>query len=140
MLHAAFLVESLLQRFSSRKCRFHLVFFDHHHRLCIPSGLYHELTTAKFLLMRAVMIRHLQSQLKGHAFIEIHVFTSLQETTFLDYLYNSRVYFVMCHGGAGSNQFYSQQIILSFVHYGFTIALINGIEWRDTKVSSATPI
>src|SRR5579862_7221734 len=114
-------------------------------RLCVPpSGFPHK---RFYRLARSVILRHLTSNLpKSHPKIEVHCFPSLYDPAFDEYLESSGVYFVMCHDGAVQTQSESQthaskiakfefrSMIRRFILPGFSVALINGLDVRDTKV------
>ncbi|KAG6985319.1 hypothetical protein G7Y79_00113g101740 [Physcia stellaris] len=108
-----------------------------------------------------VILRHLQANLpKIHPSIELHVFSSVRSQSFFDFLKASGVYFVMAHDGANvvpiskdygiqnlsekdranvETQEHSRKLgframICYLIIQGYNVALINGVEWQDTKV------
>jgi len=151
MLHAANNVEYLLSHLVRRKCNFHLVFFESNRGLCTPptSDPAH---ASKYLLARAAIIKHLQANLpQSHPGIAVHVFQDYRSEDFAQYLRVAGPYFLMMHDGAhpldkkgkqvtGQDDDQASQkvslrcMILSFISRGYNVALINGLEWRDTKV------
>ncbi|KAI9757509.1 MAG: hypothetical protein M4579_003422 [Chaenotheca gracillima] len=152
LLHAVYAVESFLENFVRRKCNFHVAFFDGHEHICIPpdSNPAHR---QKYLLARSVVRKHLEARLsETHSTIEIHHFSSVEDVVFQDYLEKRALYFVMCHDAASptdekstkrsrhhrakhlSRRRFMRGIIKSFLDNGTNIALINGLEWRDTKI------
>ncbi len=160
LLHAAYAVEYFLNGLVQRKCNFHLVFFERLKKLCIPRGT-SALNSNKYTLARAAIIRHLSVHLpKSRPSIELHVFQSLTEPRFQQYLNASGVYFVMCHDGANpvpasqdplilvkseaertriehqetSRKVAFREMICWLINQGYNAALINGLEWADTKV------
>lgn len=164
MLHAVYEVEYLLQNLVQRKCNFNIVFFDLHQELCIPRGS-SRANRSKFLLARSLIRRHLEVNLANcHPSIKIHSFTSVQDPRFQDYLSVTGVYFFMSHDGANptspssdptipdtseaerellEHQESSRKIafritICYLINKGYNVALINGMEWMDTKVSSGS--
>ena len=155
LLHATYAIENFLQNLVRRKCNFHIAFFDKNQHLCVPSNASSEERT-KYLLARSVVIRHLTQNLKdSYPRIEIHIFHSIHDSTFTDYLSSAGVYFVLCHDGAQSTQSSTKasqpndvterqsrarslvfrSMIWWFISHGFNVALIGGLEWKDTKVS-----
>lgn len=143
-----------------RKCNLHLVFFNEHEALCIPRK-----TPAsnrhKYLLSRAILIRHFQVHLpESNPSIELHIFSSVQDHEFKEYLTSSGAYFMLCHDGADPTAFNEalssheednaekaqleeedlsrkvafRTMICSLINQGYNVALINGLEWMDTKV------
>lgn len=119
--------------------------------LCVPPNNYGSRNL--YLLARSVIIRHFTCHLpQSHPGIEIHNFSSIYDPAFEDYLQSSGVYFVMCHDGArvqvrpsmelsgkAAKFTHEQKVALRtmierFILSGFNVALINGLEVRDTKV------
>lgn len=163
LLHAAYAVEDFLRNLVQRKCNFHIVFFDQHRELCIPPRL-SEPNQEKYLLAREAIIRHLHVNLSAkQPGIALHVFPSFHCEAFKEYLESAGLYFIMCHDGASSitsskkttsakkiempekakgvqqdkhsyNKAIFRSMIYWFVKHGYNAALVNGVEWRDTKV------
>ena len=162
MLHAAYAVEHLVQGLVQRKCNLQIVFFDEHESLCVPRNT-SKSNAPKYLLARAAIIRHLGTNLQAaHPSIELHVFDSVKSQKFVDFLKALGVYFVMCHDGANviplaedpdiqnqpadminaieqqevSRRSLLRTMICFLINQGYNVALINGLEWQDTKVNS----
>ncbi|KAL8692732.1 MAG: hypothetical protein Q9218_002291 [Villophora microphyllina] len=160
LLHAAYAVEQFLQGLIQRKCNFHIVFFDVHDDLCIPRGT-PSVLKRQYLLARAVIIRHLSFHLPiTHPAIRVHAFSSALDPAFQDYLKASGAYFVMIHDGANpvpidkdprlskersldlaasektelQRRTRFRSTILSLIDLGYNVALIDGLEWMDTKI------
>ncbi|KAJ9659231.1 hypothetical protein H2198_003235 [Neophaeococcomyces mojaviensis] len=151
MLHAAYNVEVFLHNLTKRKCNFNLIFFNSNKDLCVPEAVSipHR---SKYLLVRAAIIRHLRVNLpKTLHNIKIDVFASWSSPEFTEYLDNISPYFLMAHDGAHStsinakhlaedspalspNQVRLRGMILSLAARGYNIALLNELEWHDTKV------
>jgi hypothetical protein len=166
MLHAAYEVESFLRGLVTRKCNFHIAFFEQNRELCIPPTA-SESSRAKYLLARATIIRHLLVNLPETCpNIEIHLFKSFHGEDFKEYMDSADLYFVLCHDGASpfvtkqkalrsankvpgsveedrndAAHVYSRTMFRSmifwFIKQGYNAALVNGLEWRDTKVITA---
>jgi ATP-dependent RNA helicase DDX60 len=161
LLHAVYAVENFLRGLVARRCNFHIAFFDCHSELCIPSISTSTETREKYLLARSIIIRHLRKNLAVHSDIQVHVFPSILSDSFAAYLKETDLYFFMCHDGASSSVLEKRQalgnvlntleeeqlkghesqtkaifrkVIYCFVQSGYSAALVNGIEWRDTKV------
>ena len=105
--------------------------------------------------------RHLTVNLQQkHPLIRIVTFHSPQDSDFHEYIETTGVYFVMCHDGAsadpidtpaiGQNQDTAsigtqeksrkvgfRSMIFKLIRRGYNIALINGLEFIDTKVKSS---
>jgi hypothetical protein len=155
LLHAVYNVEQVLQHLARRKCNFHLVFFRSSKTVCVPSTAT-KASAAKFLLARAAIVRHLQANLPAsHPDIKIEEFPSYASPEFAQYLTHHAPYFVMAHDGAeatqrkgkhvpvgtdvsvdvqlNANRAALREMILFFIDQGYNVALLNGLEFRDTK-------
>ncbi|KAK3677050.1 hypothetical protein LTR78_003255 [Recurvomyces mirabilis] len=153
MLHATYNVEHLLHNLVTRKCNFHIVFFDCNRDLCVPPTAKEE-DVAKFHFARAALIRHLSISLpKSHPEVMVKNFDSYASEAFNTYLTKTGPYFLMMHDGAypieqrgteselpsaeaapTSQRVALRRMILQFIARKYNIALMNGLEWRDTKV------
>jgi superfamily II RNA helicase len=163
LLHASYAVEKYLHGLVARRCNFHIAFFDDFQDTCVPPGAT-SAASEKYLLARAAIIRHLQVNLQNvHPDIEVHRFTSSNSDTFNEYLKNTDIYFVLCHDGATVTDVKKRAIlqknldalqdeggdtserekasktsfrtlIYSMMQRGYSTALVNGLEWQDTKV------
>jgi superfamily II RNA helicase len=154
LLHAVYNVEQFLAHLVRRKCNFHIVFFDSNRLLCVPATS-SSANASKYILARAVIIRHLEATLPlSHAAIQVREFTSYGSTEFDKYLKVTSPYFIMANDGARSaqrkakhlkneddkqlvlsaNRTALRDMILFFVESGFNVALLNGLECRDTKI------
>ncbi|KAL8811188.1 MAG: hypothetical protein Q9200_001999 [Gallowayella weberi] len=160
LLHAAYAVERFLQGLLQRKTNFHIVFFDAHEDLCIPRAT-PSISRPKYLLTRAILIRHLQAHLPvSHPTVKLYTFASALDSAFRGYLTGSGAYFIMTHDGANPTpldkdpRFHKYReldvervekeelrrrlvfrtSIFSFMDQGYNIALIDGLEWMDTKI------
>ena len=106
-----------------------------------------------YLLARSVIIRHLVCHLpETHPEVEVHSFNSINDSAFTNYLETSAIYFVMCHDGAYApveskskhpitrtkdgrwQRIALRKTIQHFIIKGFNVALVNGLEVKDTKV------
>lgn len=160
LLHAVYAVERFLQGLLQRKCVFHLVFFETHKELCIPRAT-PPASRNKYLLARAIIVRHLEVHLHAsHPAVKIYTFSSVLDPLFQVYLQASGAYFIMTHDGANpcppdeDPQLKGQEFdigsieseemrrrvmfrssIFAIIDQGYNIALIDGLEWMDTKVS-----
>ena len=161
LLHAVYLVESVLFNLKRRKCNFHVVFFDSQKNNCVPAGT-SKADRNKFLLTRLIIIHHLQRFLADsqHDDVRVHIFHDIRSADFNDYLQASGAYFLMLHDGASpktANQRSSEGEeygkpskgkspevlrLRTNVHVmlaiGYNVALINGMSFQDTKVGSRT--
>lgn len=160
LLHAVYAVEYLIQGLVQRKCNFHLVFFDEHDHLCVPDNTA-PANRNKYLVARSVLLRHLGRNLpQSHPTIHVRSFRSASGPEFEEYLMVSGAYFILCHDGASalaskelpgtpngtiqpdacdksSKKVAFRSLICSMINRGYNVALINGLEWMDTKVCPA---
>jgi hypothetical protein len=166
LVHASYAVEKFLYGLVSRRCNFHIAFFDDYQDLCTPQSS-SPATSEKYLLARSAIIRHLQVHLPdAHPDIKVHRFSSTSSEEFADYLRDTDIYFVLCHDGASVRDLRKRAIlqknldafeaeddstsqrqkeykiafrtlIYGLMQRGYSTALINGLEWRDTKVETA---
>ncbi len=164
LLHAIYTVEYFIQGLVQRKCNFHLVFFDDHDQLCVPEHS-SPANRSKYLLARSVLLRHLRRNLaNSHPTIYVHNFGSAWDTEFGEYLKVSGAYFMLCHDGAspaaqreestntpdGTTEVHAfdhsskkarfRGLIGLMISRGYNVALINGLEWMDTKVCPANSL
>lgn len=163
LLHASYTVEKFLHGLVSRGCNFHIAFFDEHQDLCVPQNVSPAINE-KYLLARAAIIRHLRINLQNaNSDIDINTFPAISSESFQQYLQKTDLYFVLCHDGAsfkdqrgriamqkGLNTLQDEDdtscerqqryrssfrtLIYSMMQQGYSTALINGLEWQDTKV------
>ena len=153
-------VESFLLGLAQRHCNFHIVFFENNQQCCIPFGVA-DVKRPRYLLARSIIRRHLMVNLtSSQPTINIHTFDSMRDVSFQRYLVDTGVYFVMCHDGASVDRTTSTEsaisqtghdfarieaqemnrkislrsMIFTLVNQGYNIALINGLEFMDTKV------
>jgi ATP-dependent RNA helicase DDX60 len=148
LLHATYNVENFLKKLVVRGCNFHIAFVEDHQTLCIPpSATTHR---NKYLLARSAIIRHLEQNLpETHGQVSIRKFPTILSVDFLSYIQESGTYFVMCHDGAhlsnkqgGEDEELQARnakahlrfLIHWLVQQGYNVALLNGLEFVDTKV------
>lgn len=149
LLHAVYNVEHFLHQLLKRKCNFNIVFFDSNRDFCVPPSITKE-NACRFLLARAAIIRHIQTNVsRAHPNLTARVFRSWTSPDFVEYLQTTSPYFLMAHDGAesvdrtaepqglgphGGAKVVLRDMILSFIGRGYNVGLVNGLEWRDTKV------
>jgi hypothetical protein len=157
ILHAVYVVERFLEDLLKRHCNFHIAFFEEHAGLCIPPGELSAKHSARYLLARAVIKRHLTLHLPSSCpNVEVHTFSSIRSDAFHEYLQESPVHFVMVHDGSAHEtniptngeddkdvlprikdrraKTLLRAIIWYFNTHGLNVALINQVEFRDSKV------
>lgn len=97
---------------------------------------------SKYALAREVIYQHLAAHLhKKNTDIQVCRFPAVNSPEFQSHVQTYSVYFAMCHNGALRRQ--NAQTAESMLHVlqrvmasGLDVAIINEIEWRDSKVSS----
>lgn len=100
LLHAVYLVERFLHQLVTRKCNCDVVIFKEENRqLCVPPDA-KMINRSKFLCAREVIIQHLIRSNTVIQPVRIYRFDGPMDPTFLRYLDQESVYFVMCHDGA----------------------------------------
>lgn len=125
-----------------------MVWFEDYRELCSPGNIHDDLT-AKFILTRAVVIRHLQKLHLGSAAgfdssaqsdqfsLE---FANLQDIRFQEYLENNALHFFLCLGGKASGICSDEcgdahlSIARAMGVDGYSLAFINHIEFASSKV------
>lgn len=108
---------------------------------------------AKYSLARDIIYHHLENSVQNQ-FPELVVktFESISSPEFQEHIHSVGVYFAMCHNGVVRNEDSDGsddedeakeaeitqgkwlRVIQQFMSYDFNVAMINEIEWRDTKV------
>jgi len=114
--------------------------------LCIPPGSPAE-HRSRYLLARAVIKRHLTVHLPSMLpSVIVNSFYSLESRKFKGYLHDSPIHFVMAHDGASKkpnctttrsdkcSKILLRGVIWYFNTQKLNVALINQIEFRDSKV------
>lgn len=119
-----------------------------HQPLCVRPGV-DDTRRSKHLLARTIIIRHLLIHLTDTApTVQVNIFPSLSSQEFRKYLDIEPLHFVMSHDGAmptigkviqeskwdGSARMILRSNIWYFNDLGLNVALINRIEFRDSKV------
>ncbi|QSZ32856.1 hypothetical protein DSL72_002436 [Monilinia vaccinii-corymbosi] len=143
LLHAVYVVERFLENLVKRHCNFHIAFFEENRQLCVPPGVKSS-HRGRYLLARTAIRQHLHHRLPlSHPDIVINTFPSLESQEFSSYLHVTPINFVMSHDGAATakNPHSSKEakhilrgMIWSFNCLKLNVALINRIEFRDSKV------
>ncbi|KAG0652619.1 putative helicase [Hyphodiscus hymeniophilus] len=158
-----YVVERFLENLVKRHCQFHLAFFEgesllasplkpvlsylpENAELCIPPGSLPK-HRCRYLLARAAIKSHLTIHLpEALPSVAVNSFPSLESAEFKDYLHVSPVHFVMAHDGANKNtdtvisesdkcaKVLLRGMIWYFNIHKLNVALINQIEFRDSKV------
>lgn len=134
LLHATYTVELFLKRLSDRNCHFEIIFFDDHELLSIPPTSDPK-DAYKYLLARAAIIRHLDKNVVGD--FPVRHFSSISHPSFLQYLHDAGVYFIMGHDGAGCDSEVKaafRYALRWWIGHGWNVALLNTVETLDTKV------
>ena len=114
--------------------------------LCIPPGSPAK-HRSRYLLARAVIKRHLAFHLPSALpSVLVNTFPSLESREFKEYLHVSPIHFIMAHDGANKKtettttdsdrcaKILLRAMIRYFNTHNLNVALINQIEFRDSKV------
>ena len=124
-----------------------------HAELCIPSSCAQSVRP-RYLLARSAVLQHLVAHLgQVHPGVEVFRFVTYDNSAFKLYLESAGIYFVMAHDGSkpraetkhngkadeapvdGTKTVRMlRRMIFWHTLLGFNIALINEVEWRDSKV------
>ncbi|TGZ81795.1 P-loop containing nucleoside triphosphate hydrolase protein [Ascodesmis nigricans] len=148
LLHAVYAVESFLADLTRRKCFFHVVFFEEHRHLAI-SGRAKAKEVEKWRFAREAVKNHLLHTVNeaveetGEETL-VYTFDGLGDERFARFLEVKRPYFVMAHdgddvdddveGAACAEHVEAKKAIRRFMEMGYNVALINQIEFIDSKV------
>lgn len=138
------LVESFLEKLRRRNWRFWVIFFEEDAELCLPPFADGE-HRPKYLLARAMTIRHLQANLASqHSFVGVQVFRSSDSGEFLNFLLEKNLMTIMMDDGSAMD-FSCQEnhrIIIplrrkcrGLIDNGVSIARMDGVEWKSAQVS-----
>ncbi|KAL9616742.1 MAG: hypothetical protein Q9160_008430 [Pyrenula sp. 1 TL-2023] len=153
ILHAVYIIERFLQNLARRQCRFDIAFFDTHAGACIPPD---KPFPYKYRLTRLLAIEHLKRNAQALSLLQ---FRSPRESNFQAYLEKAKVYFIACSDGAryrgakvkaaslirqevdqkdSQASVYHRALLRHSIRYyatvGLDVALLNGMEFRDSKV------
>lgn len=120
---------------------FHVVFFEEHREFCVGPG--RDAETVQ--LLRGVVRRHLEGVMgsdKREGECAVYGFRGMASEEFEDYRERRRPYFVMCHDGESVEEEdptemgeRMKEMVRRFMMIGFHVALINHVEFVDSKVS-----
>lgn len=149
LLHAIHAVESFLKKLQDRGLNFHVIWFRDHEALCLPRDAT-DVLSPKYLLIRAVLIRHLNRQQPAQDAVASEdaktvsfEFDGLDSPSFQHYLANNAIHCFMCldapvFGVCSSS---SEEAYLSIAHHfaarGFCLALIDSVEFSSSRVRAS---
>lgn len=94
---------------------------------------------SKYQLAREIIYQHLKVHIQDqYPDLQVHRFPSMRSPEFHQHVQTYSVYFVMCHNGVLQNRRRliddTLRVICNMMTLGLDVAIINEIEWRDTKV------
>ncbi|KIM41415.1 hypothetical protein M413DRAFT_27773 [Hebeloma cylindrosporum] len=140
ILHAYYNLESILNEFQRRSANFEIVFWDSTKHLTMRSGDPY-FGMASRALARSMLFRHL-SKLP----FTIHVFDNAKDPLWVQYTLAKKPMFVMTnHGGLSEENGHETRtarilvqraFLLEILSRGISIVLLEGAEYRDTKILS----
>ncbi|CAK5280839.1 unnamed protein product [Mycena citricolor] len=135
ILHAYYLLENALLEFTSRNANFEIVFWQSERHSTIHTGASALVVTSR-ALARALLFQHLQK-----LDVVFRLFSDTRDPSWLQYEEERRPMFVMLHdGGVGDGKdvdrrtLLQRMTMLDLVDRGLSIAFLNGVEFRDSKV------
>ncbi|KAF7156431.1 hypothetical protein CNMCM5623_010101 [Aspergillus felis] len=94
---------------------------------------------SKYQLAREIIYQHLRMHIQDqYPNLQVHRFTSMRSPEFHHYVQMYSVYFVMCHNGVLQDRRRliddTLRVIGNMMTLGLDVAIINEIEWRDSKI------
>ncbi|KAK6517129.1 hypothetical protein TWF506_007005 [Arthrobotrys conoides] len=140
VITAIYALERFLSNLRQRGCNFHLVFFEAHKYLCFDQSKTSFQKAWKYLLVREAAILHLQESLPPNSAIKVFTYSSLYDSNFEDYLQEWKPYFALAHDvpslqpGNKNQQLMQSGIIWKLLSQGYNVALLDKIEFRDSKI------
>ncbi|KAK7698777.1 hypothetical protein SLS64_012258 [Diaporthe eres] len=149
LLHAIHAVESFLKKLQDRGLNFHVIWFRDHEALCLPRDAT-DVLSPKYLLTRAVLIRHLTRQQPSQDAVASEdartisfEFEGLDSPSFEHYLANHAIHCFMCLDapafGACSSS--SEEAFLGIAHHfaarAFCLAFIDSVEFSSSRVRAS---
>ncbi|KJK73724.1 helicase [Metarhizium anisopliae BRIP 53293] len=144
LLHAIFAVEDFLQNLRRRGCNFHVVWFTDHEELCVPRDASDALASG-YRLTRAILIKHLKQDTGSTDPAERSIslqFEGIQSYEFQEYLTQNAIHFFLSLDGQGidthsaANEIRYLQFIYYLAHKGYSLAIINNLEFVHASVCS----
>ncbi|KAJ6541715.1 hypothetical protein B0H19DRAFT_1239495 [Mycena capillaripes] len=139
LLHAYYILETTLLEFINRRANFEIIFWQVNYHSTIHTGE-ESFHVASRHLARSLLFEHL---LKLD--VAVHTFDDLDDPSWLQFESERRPMFVLANdGGLASeqNRFQNERTLLQriflfqLINGGMAIALLNGAEFRDSKILS----
>ncbi|TRM63126.1 hypothetical protein BD626DRAFT_495574 [Schizophyllum amplum] len=139
-LHALYTLEKVLSEFVSRGCNFEIVFWEDNAPITVKAGSGAFVTTSR-RLARRILKHHCESVLN----IPVTTFQSVEDDGWVRYEHEKKPMFVLLNDGSAINENESlaaerilsqRAAVLALQRSGLPIVLLNGIEFRDSKISS----
>ncbi|KAJ7045103.1 hypothetical protein C8F04DRAFT_1343667 [Mycena alexandri] len=138
LMHAYYILETTLLEFLDRRANFEIVFWQVNYHSTIHSGG-SSFNVASRNLARSLLFEHLLN-----LDVAVHTFRDLNDPSWLTFKTERRPMFVMVNDGHVSDTcgFHDERALLQrsflfqLVSGGMAIALLNGAEFRDSKIMS----
>ncbi|KAJ7084759.1 hypothetical protein C8R43DRAFT_1115430 [Mycena crocata] len=138
ILHAYYILETFLMEFINRRANFEIVFWQVEYHSTVQTGS-RSFTVASRYLARSLLFRHL---LKLE--VAVRTFDDLKDPSWLRFESERRPMFVLANDGGVTSQdsFHAERTLLQrmflfqLINGGVPIALLNGAEFRDSKILS----
>ncbi|GFG16677.1 uncharacterized helicase C694.02 [Aspergillus udagawae] len=137
LLQGVYNVERLLFKFLSTKCNFHIVFFDENQGISTKAAS--NTNRSKYQLAREIIYQHLKMHTQDqYPDLQVLRFSSMRSPEFHQYVETYSVYFVMCRNGVLQDRRRliddTLHVIGNMMTLGLDVAIINEIEWHDSKI------
>ncbi|KAI5888019.1 P-loop containing nucleoside triphosphate hydrolase protein [Schizophyllum commune H4-8] len=139
-IHALYLVEQTLSAFAGRGCNFEIVFWDDNAPVTISSSEGDFVTTSR-RLARRIIKHHCEDRLS----IPVSTFANTDDEAWTEYEHQKKPMFVLLNDGssfsdkgtlAADRMLVQRNMVLTLQHCGIPVVLLNGIEFKDSKIMS----
>ncbi|KAF7337798.1 hypothetical protein MSAN_02253900 [Mycena sanguinolenta] len=140
ILHSYYILERILLEFVNRKANFEIVFWEANYHSTVNTG-HSCFNVASRHLARSLLFEHL---VKLDS-VTVHTFNDLEDPSWLQFEITRRPMFVLVNDGgvsSKSDRFHKERALLQrlflfqLVDGGMAIGLLNGAEFRDSKIST----
>ncbi|KAJ6601172.1 hypothetical protein DFH09DRAFT_1257794 [Mycena vulgaris] len=135
LLHAYYILETILLQFINRRANFEIVFWQVNYHSTVHTGASSFIVASRHLA-RSLLFEHL---LKLD--VAVHTFEDLDDLSWIRFEAERRPMFVLVNDGGVADQggFQAERTLIQriflfqLVNHGMAIALLNGAEFRDSK-------
>ncbi|PCH35165.1 hypothetical protein WOLCODRAFT_91452 [Wolfiporia cocos MD-104 SS10] len=140
LLHAKFILESIIDDFQTRSANFEIVFWQANRHLTLRTGSSNFVVSSRSLC-RTVLLHHLQL-----LDVKIHKFKNLLDPEWIKYSSLMKPMFVMTNDGGviaddngplAAERILTQRVFLfDLLSHGISVSLLRGAECRNSKIMS----